>query len=95
MENSKIVQSVCLVTIDHYMCNPIDGLDLLYSEFWGTQIVKVPVLRVFGSTLDGNVYNIQINFNQYLFVQFMNLISLVVTLVVIFKQKMHKLKTVL
>lgn len=51
----KVVQNVRLVTIDHYMCNPVDGLDSLYSEFWGTQIVKVPILRVFGSNLNGNI----------------------------------------
>lgn len=55
MENANVVQSVSLVTIDHYMSDPIDGLDSLYSEFWATQIVKVPVLRVFGSTLNGNL----------------------------------------
>lgn len=54
MENVNVVQNVSLVTIDHYMCSPIDGLDSLYSEFWGTQIVKVPILRVFGCTPEGN-----------------------------------------
>lgn len=58
MQNTTIAESVSLVTIDHYMCNPSDGLDSLYSEFWGTQIVKVPILRVFGSTPDGNILNI-------------------------------------
>lgn len=53
MENSNVVESVRLVTIDHYMCNPIDGLDSLYSEFWGTQVTKVPILRIFGSTAQG------------------------------------------
>lgn len=55
MENAvKVIQSVSLFTIDHYMSNPVEGLDSLYSEFWGTQVVKVPILRVFGSTLEGN-----------------------------------------
>lgn len=54
MDNTNIVQSVSLVTIDHYMSNPADGFDSLYSEFWGTQIVKVPVLRVFGCTPNGD-----------------------------------------
>lgn len=53
MENTD-VQNVSLVTIDHYMSNPADGFDSLYSEFWGTQITKVPVLRVFGCTPNGN-----------------------------------------
>lgn len=54
MENTNVVQNVSLVTIDHYMSNPADGFDSLYSEFWGTQILKVPVLRVFGCTPNGN-----------------------------------------
>lgn len=54
MEDVKVAQSVSLITLDHYMGNPINGLDLMYSEFWGTQIVKVPILRVFGSTPEGN-----------------------------------------
>uniref|UniRef100_A0A2H8TGZ7 DNA polymerase n=1 Tax=Melanaphis sacchari TaxID=742174 RepID=A0A2H8TGZ7_9HEMI len=53
MENANIVQNVSLVTIDHYMSNPVDGFDSLYSEFWGTQILQVPVLRVFGCTPNG------------------------------------------
>lgn len=54
MTDTNIVENVSLVTIDHYMCNPTNGFDSLYSEFWGTQIVKVPIIRVFGSTLEGN-----------------------------------------
>jgi len=54
MENANVVQNVSLVTIDHYMSNPVDGFDSLYSEFWGTQILQVPVLRVFGCTPNGN-----------------------------------------
>ncbi|XP_050435853.1 DNA polymerase zeta catalytic subunit isoform X2 [Adelges cooleyi] len=53
MENTPVIESVCLVTIDHYVCSPVDGLDSLYSEFWATQVTKVPVLRVFGSTIKG------------------------------------------
>lgn len=56
MENTDIVESVSLVTVDHYISNPINGLDSLYSEFWGTQVVKVPVLRVFGTTPEGNSF---------------------------------------
>lgn len=67
MENIKIVESVSLVTVDHYISNPINGLDSLYSEFWGTQVVKVPVLRVFGTTPEGNSFfplsYIENNFN--------------------------------
>lgn len=54
MENINVIQNVSLVTIDHYMSNPVDGFDSLYSEFWGTQVLQVPVLRVFGCTPVGN-----------------------------------------
>lgn len=55
METTNIAQSVSLVTIDHYMCNPIEGLDSLYSEFWGMAIHNVPILRIFGTTPEGKI----------------------------------------
>ena len=45
--------SVRLVVMDHYMANPVHSLDPLVSDFRGTQVRKVPVLRVFGSTPAG------------------------------------------
>ena len=45
--------SVRLVVMDHYMANPVNSLDPLVSDFRGTQVRKVPVLRVFGSTPAG------------------------------------------
>ena len=45
--------SVRLVVMDHYMANPVHSLDPLVSDFRGTPVRKVPVLRVFGSTPAG------------------------------------------
>jgi len=56
MADDVVVENVTLVTVDHYVDDPIDGLDSLYSEFWGTSVVKVPVLRVFGSTQEGKYW---------------------------------------
>lgn len=43
-----------IITIDSCMCAPIPGLDVMYSEFRGSSINAVPVLRVFGSTATCN-----------------------------------------
>lgn len=53
MADCTVVENVRLVTVDHYIDDPVDGFDSLYSEFWGTPVFKVPVLRVFGSTPEG------------------------------------------
>ena len=45
--------SVRIVTIEHYMANPIEDLDVTYSTFRSCRIKKVPVLRIFGSTPAG------------------------------------------
>jgi len=45
--------SVRLVVMDHYMAEPISGLDPVVSEFRGYNIRKVPVLRIFGATTAG------------------------------------------
>ena len=43
---SKALMSVRLVVMDHYMASPIHSLDSLISDFKGTPVRKVPVLRV-------------------------------------------------
>lgn len=73
MENTNIVQNVSLVTIDHYMSNPADGFDSLYSEFWGTQILKVPVLRVFGCTPNGNYKDNLLKNKSYILIVYIGL----------------------
>jgi len=45
--------SVRLVVVDHYMSEPVAGLDPLVSDFRGYNIRKVPIIRVFGSTAAG------------------------------------------
>ncbi|KAG1708451.1 DNA polymerase zeta catalytic subunit [Nymphon striatum] len=45
--------SVRLVTADYYLSAPIRGLDVCYSDFRGTQVTKVPVIRIFGTTPRG------------------------------------------
>jgi len=45
--------SVRLVVVDHYMAEPVSGLDPVISDFRGYNIRKVPVIRVFGSTSAG------------------------------------------
>nr|XP_012550207.2 DNA polymerase zeta catalytic subunit isoform X2 [Bombyx mori] len=42
-----------IVVCDHYMTKPTAGLDVTYSEFRGTDIKQVPVLRIFGPAKDG------------------------------------------
>ncbi|XP_059153946.1 uncharacterized protein LOC131939568 isoform X2 [Physella acuta] len=45
--------SLRIVTTSHYQAVPIPDLDPTYSEFRGTAVKRVPVLRVFGSTPAG------------------------------------------
>ncbi|CAH2071696.1 unnamed protein product, partial [Iphiclides podalirius] len=45
--------SLRIVVCDHYLTKPIPSVDVIYSEFRGSDIKQVPVLRVFGPTPDG------------------------------------------
>ncbi|XP_015432671.1 PREDICTED: DNA polymerase zeta catalytic subunit [Dufourea novaeangliae] len=45
--------SVSLVTLDSYQAAPVSGLDVTFSDFRGTEIKHVPVIRIFGSTPSG------------------------------------------
>jgi DNA polymerase zeta len=45
--------SVRLVTVDHYQANPIPDLDPTYAHSRNYNIKKVPVLRIFGSSVAG------------------------------------------
>lgn len=45
--------SVRIVVCDHYLTKPTAGIDVIYSDFRGADIKQVPVLRIFGPTLDG------------------------------------------
>ncbi|XP_060525444.1 DNA polymerase zeta catalytic subunit isoform X2 [Cylas formicarius] len=39
--------------VNYYMSEPIPGLDILYSDFRGSSVSQVPVLRCFGSNGNG------------------------------------------
>ncbi|XP_063376973.1 DNA polymerase zeta catalytic subunit [Cydia fagiglandana] len=45
--------SVRIVVCDHYLTKPIPGIDVIYSDFRGSDIKQVPVLRIFGPASDG------------------------------------------
>ncbi|EFN82226.1 DNA polymerase zeta catalytic subunit [Harpegnathos saltator] len=45
--------SITLVNIDSYQASPIPEFDVTFSEFRGSEINKVPVIRIFGSTAIG------------------------------------------
>ncbi|XP_052808091.1 uncharacterized protein LOC128236972 isoform X1 [Mya arenaria] len=45
--------SVRIVSTDHYMATPIRGLDVTYADQRATEVKKVPVVRIFGSTPSG------------------------------------------
>ncbi|CAH2105361.1 unnamed protein product [Euphydryas editha] len=45
--------SVRIVVCDYYLTRPVPGIDVIYSEFRGSDIKQVPILRVFGPTSEG------------------------------------------
>nr|XP_012234018.1 PREDICTED: DNA polymerase zeta catalytic subunit [Linepithema humile] len=45
--------SITLAYIDSYQASPIPELDVTFSEFRGSEIKKVPIIRIFGSTAGG------------------------------------------
>ncbi|XP_018577848.1 DNA polymerase zeta catalytic subunit isoform X2 [Anoplophora glabripennis] len=42
-----------IIILDSYMSTPTQGLDVMYSEFRGSAINQVPIIRLFGSTETG------------------------------------------
>ncbi|CAH0553548.1 unnamed protein product [Brassicogethes aeneus] len=49
----RFQNSIRIVDVDFYMASPLNGLDVMYSDFRGIFINQVPVIRVFGSTETG------------------------------------------
>ncbi|XP_069126103.1 uncharacterized protein [Argopecten irradians] len=45
--------SVRIVTTDHYQASPVTDLDVQHSDFRGSDVYKVPVIRVYGATPAG------------------------------------------
>lgn len=48
-----MVFSLRIVNADFYTAEPLSGLDPVYSGFRASKIAKVPVIRIFGSTPNG------------------------------------------
>ena len=46
--------SLRIFTINYYLINPEAELDETFSEFRRCEVKQVPIIRVFGSTTDGN-----------------------------------------
>ncbi|XP_055679121.1 DNA polymerase zeta catalytic subunit [Lutzomyia longipalpis] len=53
-ETTEAVTSVRIVSVDHYLAPPNPKFDVAYSEFRGAAVKRVPVIRVFGSTANGD-----------------------------------------
>lgn len=45
--------SVRIVTVNYYQGQPIRDLDVAFSDFRGSEVKQVPVLRIFGATPAG------------------------------------------
>jgi len=60
--------SITLVNIDSYQASPIPELDVTFSQFRGSEIKKVPIIRIFGSTTTGK-YN-EYDFTIYFMLKF-------------------------
>ncbi|CAG9795312.1 unnamed protein product [Diatraea saccharalis] len=54
MSISEPQLSVRIVVCDHYLTKPVPGLDITYSDFRGADVKQVPVLRIFGPSVDGH-----------------------------------------
>ncbi|XP_053670865.1 DNA polymerase zeta catalytic subunit [Anopheles nili] len=50
---SKDQISIRIVCVDHYMGKPDPQFDTCYSEFRGSEVKQVPVIRLFGSSANG------------------------------------------
>ncbi|KAJ0178950.1 hypothetical protein K1T71_005725 [Dendrolimus kikuchii] len=46
--------SIRIVVCDYYLTKPLPGIDVIYSDFRGSDIKQVPVLRIFGPSPDGH-----------------------------------------
>jgi len=52
IENQALL-SLRIVSMDYYVTKPVQELDVTYSKFRSSAVKRVPVIRVFGSTLAG------------------------------------------
>ena len=49
------MHSIRVISIDSYQATPIPDVDPTFSQFRGNEIKQVPVIRIFGITLGGNL----------------------------------------
>ena len=66
--------SVRIVSTDHYMATPIRGLDVTYADQRGTEVKKVPIVRIFGATPAGMQHMSYKNMEQHVLLVFPHLI---------------------
>ena len=45
-----------LTVCDHYLSPPICGYDVTYSDFKGSDVKQVPIIRIFGTAADDGLY---------------------------------------
>jgi DNA polymerase zeta len=50
MSEDANILSIKIVSVDHYSAFPVQKLDVTHSEFRGTAVKQVPVVRIFGIT---------------------------------------------
>jgi hypothetical protein len=62
--------SLRIVTINYYMLNPEAEFDQIYSDFRRSEIKQVPILRIFGSTPDGDLIFFYFKFSKPFFSKF-------------------------
>uniref|UniRef100_A0A182NQU4 Uncharacterized protein n=1 Tax=Anopheles dirus TaxID=7168 RepID=A0A182NQU4_9DIPT len=53
MVHQKNQISIRIVSVDYYMSKPDPQFDACYSEFRGSEVKQVPVIRLFGSSAEG------------------------------------------
>ncbi|KAJ8952657.1 hypothetical protein NQ318_020972, partial [Aromia moschata] len=51
--NTMTTYLIRIINLDSYMSPPVQGLDVVYSDFRGALINQVPIIRLFGSTPTG------------------------------------------
>ena len=44
-----------IVSADYYMSPPMKGFDVTYSHFRGFVVKQVPIIRIFGTTTEGEL----------------------------------------
>ena len=51
--------SIRVVCVDTYQASPIPEIDPTFSQFRGSEIKQVPIIRIFGITPEGKFHCLQ------------------------------------